>query len=70
MNRDAQQNAIRLAQHYFAALAGATGLPWSSDNDTEIELLVINIIDAASSNARRTVYEDLQMHARLRGLKA
>ena len=64
--RGAEEMAVELAQHYFSALAGATGLPWSEDNDTEVALLVSCIIDAARASARREIHKDFQLQARLR----
>lgn len=46
-----RQTAIDLAQHYFAALASACGLPWSGDNDGEVELMILAIIAAAREEA-------------------
>jgi hypothetical protein len=49
---DAQGRAVSLAQHYFRLIAQRSGVPWDGDNDTEISLLVENIIEAAARELR------------------
>jgi hypothetical protein len=44
---EAQRRAVELAQHYFRLIAQQAGVPWDSDNDVEVELMVGLIIDAA-----------------------
>jgi hypothetical protein len=46
---DAQRQAVSLAQHYFRLLAQHAGVRWEADNDTEVELMVSFIIDAAAA---------------------
>jgi hypothetical protein len=47
-----QRRAAELARFYFRRLAEQAAMPWDGDNDTEIELLVENIIDAAEDRLR------------------
>lgn len=42
-----RERAKELAQYYFARLARHAGMYWGQDNDSEIELLIDLIIDAA-----------------------
>jgi hypothetical protein len=45
---EAQRRAAELAQHYFRLIAQQAGVPWDSDNDVEVELMIGLIIDAAA----------------------
>jgi hypothetical protein len=47
-----QRRAVELAQFYFRRIAQQAGMQWDCDNDTEIELLVENVIDAAAAGLR------------------
>jgi hypothetical protein len=49
---DAQGRAVSLAQHYYRLIAERAGVTWDGDNDTEIRLLVGDIIDAAAEELR------------------
>jgi hypothetical protein len=42
-----RERAKEVAQYYFSRLARHAGMYWGHDNDSEIELLVDLIIDAA-----------------------
>jgi hypothetical protein len=46
---DAQGRAVSLAQSYFRLIAERAGVTWDGGNDTEIELMVCCIIDAAAA---------------------
>jgi hypothetical protein len=56
---EAQQQAVRLAQHYFRLIAQKAGVPWDGDNDVEVELMVCQIIDAARAGVRRELDDAL-----------
>jgi hypothetical protein len=49
---EAQAQSVHLAQHYFRLIAEQAGVKWDGDNDTEIRLLVENIIEAAAGELR------------------
>jgi hypothetical protein len=49
---EAQQRAVELAQFYFRRIAQQAGVPWDGDNDSEIDLMVGCIIDAAAGEMR------------------
>ena len=57
---EAQQQAVHLAQHYFRLFAQRAGVPWDGDNDTEVELMVCQIIDAAAAGLRGELAEALE----------
>src|SRR6266496_3353648 len=46
---DAQRRATDLAQFYFRLIAQRAGVKWDGDNDTEVDLMVGYIIDAAAA---------------------
>jgi hypothetical protein len=47
-----QQRAVQLAQFYFRRIAQPAGVPWDGDNDSEVDLMVGCIIDAAAGEMR------------------
>jgi hypothetical protein len=56
----AQREAVRLAQFYFRQLAESAGWSWDGDNDTEIEIMVSSIIDAAVTPLRGQLDDALE----------
>jgi len=44
----ADNEAKRLLGHYLRTLAKRAGMPWDSDNDAEVDMIVDSIIDAAA----------------------
>ena len=66
---DAQRRAVDLAQHYFRLIGLRAGVKWDGDNDTEIDLMVGHIIDAAEARLRGRlagVLEQIRVLDRLR----
>ena len=47
VEQKARDKAADLFQHYFKTAFEASGLKWTSDNDTEIEAAVQLVINAA-----------------------
>ena len=45
--------AVRLIVHYFRLLAEGAGVPWDSDNDSEVISIVDCIIEAAASKGAK-----------------
>ena len=46
---EAQRRAVELAQFYFRLIAERAGVAWDADNDSEIDLMIGCIIDAATA---------------------
>jgi len=57
---ETRRQAVALAQHYFRQLAVSAGMNWDGDNDTEIELMVSFIIDAAAAGPRSQLDDALE----------
>ncbi len=45
---EAHPRAVALAQHYFRQIAEQAGMAWDGDNNTEVELMISYVIDAAA----------------------
>ena len=57
---EAQRQAVELAQFYFRRIAQQAGMRWDGDNDTEIDLMVGCIIDAAEAGLRAQLDDALE----------
>ena len=57
---EAHRRAVALAQYYFRQLAEQAGMSWDGDNNTEVELMVSFIIDAAAAGLRGQLVEALE----------
>jgi hypothetical protein len=57
---EAHQRAIALAQHYFRQIAEQAGMNWDGDNNTEVELMVSYVIDAAAARLRGQLDDALE----------
>lgn len=64
---DAHRRAVHLAQFYFRLLAERAGTRWEGDNDTEVEMMVSFIIDAAAERLRSQLDDAIK---RIRQLEA
>jgi hypothetical protein len=64
---EVQRRAVELAQFYFRRLAQEAGAAWDGDNDTEVELMVGSIIEAAAERLRPQLDEALKRIASLEG---
>jgi hypothetical protein len=64
---DAQRRAAELAQHYFRLIAQRAGVNWDGDNDTEIDLMIGHIVDAAAERLRPQLDDAIK---RIRQLEA
>lgn len=49
---EAHAQAVHLAQFYLRMIAERAGATWEGDNDTEVEIMVGHIIDAAAERLR------------------
>lgn len=54
---NSKNQAVRLAQYYFRTLAEASGVPWDSDNDAEVEAMIEAIIAAGVQRQDRIALE-------------
>jgi hypothetical protein len=63
---EAHRRAVALAQHYFRQIAEQAGMNWDGDNNTEVELMVGYLIDAAAARLRGQLDDALE---RLRALE-
>jgi hypothetical protein len=57
---EAQRRAVELAQFYLRLIAERAGLTWDGGNNTEVELMVSCIIDAAAEGLRGQLAEVLE----------
>jgi hypothetical protein len=57
---EARQRAVALAQFYFRVIAEQAGMAWDGDNNTEVELMVSYVIDAAAAGLRGQLADVLE----------